>query len=42
MDILITKNNFQTLMDVVIIDPIHTNMVQRTSMMTSHVAMLVA
>jgi hypothetical protein len=41
MDILITKNNFQTLMNVIIVDLTHTDMVQRTSIMTTHVMMLV-
>jgi hypothetical protein len=36
VDILITTDNFQTLMDVVIIDPTCINMVQRTSTMTTH------
>jgi hypothetical protein len=36
MDILININNFHTLMDVVIIDPTCTNMVQWTSTITTH------
>jgi hypothetical protein len=42
MDILITKNNFQTLVDIVIANPTHINMVQRASTMTTHVMMMVA
>jgi hypothetical protein len=41
MVILITKDDFWILMDIVIADLIHTDMVQWTSMMTSHVAMMV-
>jgi hypothetical protein len=39
-DILITKYDFQTLMDVVIVDSIHTNMVQRASTMITHAVMM--
>ncbi len=42
MDILITKDGFQTLMDVIIVDSIHTNMVQRASTTMTHVMMMVA
>jgi hypothetical protein len=42
MDILITKNNFYTLMDVIIVDSARTNMVQRTLMTTTHVVMMAA
>jgi hypothetical protein len=42
MDILITRDNFQTLMDIIIDYLIHTDMVQQTSMTTTHVAMMVA
>jgi hypothetical protein len=42
VDILITTDGFQTLMDVVITNPTHTDMVQRTLMMTIHTAMMVA
>jgi hypothetical protein len=41
MDILITRYGFRTLMDVVIVDSICTNMVQQTLMTTTHVAMMV-
>jgi hypothetical protein len=41
MDILIIKNGFQILMDVVIIDPIHIDMVKQTSTMTTHVTTMV-
>jgi hypothetical protein len=40
MDILITKDSLWTLINVVIIDPTHTNMVQRTSMTIAHVMMM--
>jgi hypothetical protein len=40
MDILITKDGLRALMDIVIVDLTHTNMVQRTSMTTTHVAMM--
>jgi hypothetical protein len=36
MDILITKESFQTLMNVVIIDLTHTYMVQRALTMIAH------
>jgi len=42
MDILVTKDNFQTLMDIVIADLTHIDMVQRTLMAIEHVAMMVA
>jgi hypothetical protein len=38
MDILITRGGLWTSMDVIIVDLIHTNMVQLTSMTTTHVA----
>ncbi len=41
MDIPITKNSFQTLMDIIIDDSIHIDMVQQTSMMTTHAVMMV-
>jgi hypothetical protein len=41
MDILITRDGFRTFMDVVIVDPIRTNMVQQTSTTTTHVIMMV-
>jgi hypothetical protein len=34
---IITKDNFHTLMDIIIVDSICINMVQQTSTMTSHV-----
>jgi hypothetical protein len=37
MDIFITRYGFKTLMEVIIVDPIRKNMVQQTSMMTTHV-----
>jgi hypothetical protein len=36
MDILITKDGFRTLMDIVIIDPIHIDMVQQAFTTTTH------
>jgi hypothetical protein len=39
VDILITKDSFHTLMDIVVIDPTHTNMVQQ-ALTTSHVVMM--
>jgi hypothetical protein len=41
MDMLITRDNFRTLMDVVIVDLIHTDMVQQSSMTTTHAMMMV-
>jgi hypothetical protein len=41
VDIVITKDNFQTLVDVVIVNQIHTNLVQRASMMIVHVTTIV-
>jgi hypothetical protein len=41
VDILITKYGFRVLMDVVIAYPTRTNMVQRTSTMTSLATMMV-
>jgi hypothetical protein len=41
MDILITRDSFWTLMDIIIDDLTHTDMVQQISMMTTHVAMMV-
>jgi hypothetical protein len=40
MDILITKDYFWTLMDIVIVDLICTDMVQQTLTMTTHVTMM--
>jgi hypothetical protein len=40
MDILITKDGFDILMNIVIIDLIHTSMVQQTSTTTTHVMMM--
>jgi hypothetical protein len=42
MDILITRDNFCTLMDVIIVDLICKNMVQQSSMTTTHAVMMVA
>jgi hypothetical protein len=42
MDIFITRDNFQTLMDVVIIDLTCINMVQRTLTMTTHAMTMAA
>jgi RNA:NAD 2'-phosphotransferase (TPT1/KptA family) len=36
VDILITKNGFHTLKDLVIADPTHTDVVQRKSMKIAH------
>jgi len=41
VDILIFINDFQTLMDIIIANPIHTDMVQQTSTTTAHVAIMV-
>ncbi len=41
VDILIFRNDFQTLMDVIIANQIHIDMVQQTSTTTAHVAMMV-
>ncbi len=40
MNILITRDDFQTLMDIIIVDLTRTYMVQRTSTTTTHVTML--
>jgi hypothetical protein len=40
MNILIIRDNLWTSMDVIIINPTCTNMVQRTSMMITHVVMM--
>jgi len=40
MDILITKNDIGTLMDIAITNLIHTNMVEWTSMTITHVMMI--
>jgi len=37
----VTKNDFRILMDIVIVDSTHTNMVQQTSTMTTHVITMV-
>jgi len=42
LDILITKDGFWTLMDVIIAEPTCIDMVQRVSTMTTHVVMMVA
>jgi hypothetical protein len=42
MDILITRDDFWTLMDVVIVDLIHADMVQRALTTTTHATMMVA
>jgi hypothetical protein len=42
VDIVITKDNFQTLADVVIADLTRPNLVQRASMMTTHASTIVA
>jgi glucose-6-phosphate 1-dehydrogenase len=40
IDILITRDNFQTLMDVVFANSIRTNMVQRASTTITHATMM--
>jgi hypothetical protein len=40
MDILIIRKGFRTLMDIVIANPTHTNMVQQTLTTTTYVAMM--
>jgi hypothetical protein len=40
MNILITRDDFQTLMDIIIVDLTRTYMVQRTSTTATHVTML--
>jgi hypothetical protein len=40
MDIFIIRDGFHTLMDIVITDPICIDMVQRTLMRTTYVAMM--
>jgi uncharacterized membrane protein YpjA len=42
VDILITKYGFWTLMDIIIIDSTHTDIVQQTLMMTTHATMMAA
>jgi hypothetical protein len=42
VNILITKNNFHILIDLVITDPTHTYMVQQTLMATTHATTMVA
>jgi hypothetical protein len=42
VDIFIIRDGFQTLMDVIIVDSTLINMVQRASMMITHVVMMVA
>jgi hypothetical protein len=37
MDIVITRNSFQTLVDIIIVNPTCTNLVQHALMMTMHV-----
>ncbi len=41
MDIFITRYGFQTLMDIVIIDPTHTDMMQWILMTITHVVMMI-
>jgi hypothetical protein len=41
MDIVIIRDCFHTLTDVVIIDPTHTNLVQHASMMITHAMTIV-
>jgi hypothetical protein len=41
MNIVIIGNNFQTLVDIVIVDSIHIDLVQCVSTMTKHVAIVV-
>jgi hypothetical protein len=40
MDISIARNDFQTLVDIIIVDPTCTNLLQHASTMTTHVATL--
>ncbi len=40
LHIIIIRDNFQTLMDIVIVDPTHIDMVPQASMMTTHVVMM--
>jgi hypothetical protein len=40
MNILITRNDFCTLMDIVIVNPTHIDIEQRASMTTSHATMM--
>jgi len=40
MNIVIIGNNFQTLVDIVIVDPTHIDLVQCVLMMTKHVAIV--
>jgi len=42
IDIVITKNKFRTLADVVIVNPTHINLVQQASMITTHRAIVAA
>jgi hypothetical protein len=42
MDIVITRDGFQTLVDIIITDPTRTNLVQCASTTTTHVATIVA
>jgi hypothetical protein len=42
MYILITKDDFYILMEIVIVDPTHIDMVQQALMMTSHVTTMIA
>jgi len=41
-DIVITRDIFQTLVDVVIVNLIHTNLVQHASTMTTHPTTIIA
>jgi hypothetical protein len=36
VDIVIIRDDFQTLVNIVVANPIHTNLVQRVSMTTTH------
>jgi len=40
MDIFITRNNFRTLIDIIIVDLIHTNMMQWVLVTTTHAMMM--
>jgi hypothetical protein len=41
-DIVITRDIFQTLVDIVIVNLIHTNLVQHASTMTTHPTTIIA
>jgi hypothetical protein len=42
VDIIVTRNDFQTLMDIVIADPTHMDMVQQILTMMTNAMMMVA